>query len=118
MFASLFVGAISGDTLFMKRVSQNILITLSVSSSVCVGTTLYSLRCCGPKTSVSVPLFVPLFTWFSGPTGVLRDTERHKNHRVFIDVYEFAQENGKLKTAPEACKHDSLRFSNTLFDES
>jgi hypothetical protein len=34
--------------------------------------------------------------------GVQRDIEGHTNHSVFIDVYDFVQENEKLKTDPEA----------------
>ncbi len=28
-------------------------------------------------TNIRVPLFVPLFSWFSGPNGTLADTEGH-----------------------------------------
>ncbi len=52
-----------------------------------------SLRFRWPKATVSVPVCVPLFAWFSGHIGVLGDTEGHKNPSVFIDVYEFVQEN-------------------------
>jgi len=54
------------------------------------------------RPALVYPFGVPLSTWFSGHIGVLGDTEGHTNHSVFIDVYDFVQENRKLGTAPEA----------------
>jgi hypothetical protein len=54
------------------------------------------------QATISVPLFVPLSTWFSGHTLIPGNTEGHKRKAFFIDVFYFVQENPEVKTAPEA----------------
>jgi hypothetical protein len=57
------------------------------------------------------PFGVPLSRWFSGHISTLRETEGHKNRPIFIDVYEFVQEKGKLRTAPEANGSNPLSYA-------
>jgi hypothetical protein len=45
-----------------------------------------SFRFHGPKANIRVPLFVPLFKWFSGHSRAPGDTEGHKKPASLLSV--------------------------------
>src|SRR5689334_18994326 len=55
-----------------------------------------------------VPLFVPLFLWFSGHSRAPGDTERHKKSASLLDVYDFLR---KFESGRIVCEASALPLS-------
>jgi hypothetical protein len=60
------------------------------------------------KANNRVPLFVPLFSWFSGHNGTLADTEGHKKPASLLSVCDFVR---KIESVQIVCEASALPLS-------
>jgi len=59
-------------------------------------------------SNIRVPLFVPLFSGFSGHNGRLGDTEGRKKPASLLDVYDFVR---KFESVQIVCETSTLPLS-------
>jgi len=69
---------------------------------------LFHFASMAPTANIRVPLFVPLFRWFSGHSRAPGDTEGHKESASLLDVYDFLR---KFESFQIACEASALPLS-------